>query len=42
MDPSYKNFLNWKKSFRGREFLNEIDSNEINDLRQQSKILVNF
>ncbi len=37
MDPNYKSFLAWKKSSRGKEFLNQHDERELDNIRQQSK-----
>jgi hypothetical protein len=37
MDPNFKNFLNWKKSNKGREFLAKQDENEISNLQQKGK-----
>lgn len=37
MDPNYKNFLAWKKSSTGRDFLNHMDNREIQRMKYQSK-----
>ena len=37
MDPNFRNFMAWKKSNRGREFLAKKDQDEIDVLRQNGK-----
>ena len=32
MDPNFKNFMTWKKSVRGREFIAQKDKEELDDL----------
>ncbi len=38
MDPNYKNFLAWKKSSMGREYLQQKNEEELDTLKQKSKI----
>jgi hypothetical protein len=37
MDPNYKNFLAWKKTNSGKEYMKKKDEEELNILRKQSR-----
>ncbi len=37
MEPNYKNFVNWKQSQKGKEFLMNKDKEEIEQLQKNCK-----
>lgn len=39
MDPNYKNFMAWKKSSRGKEFLAQKDDEDLQNIRQAGKYI---